>query len=41
MFGRRANRWPLMGKSISEYLLEDGSMESLITVRRWLDGLRG
>lgn len=41
MFGRRANSWPLMGKSISEYLLEDGSMESLITVRRWLDGLRG
>lgn len=41
MFSRPSDLWPLMGKSIRDYLLEDGSMESLLTIRRWLDGQRG
>lgn len=40
-FNRPYAAAPLFGKSISEYLLSNGSMFSMYTVRRWLDGQRG
>lgn len=41
MFNRVYNDYPLYGKSMKDFLLDSGSMEAMLTVRRWLDGLRG